>query len=242
MSFLDEAIFPDTLAFGATGGPEYATTLVEMPSGEEQRRSRWTYPRHRYQLSLAPRTVAETAALFAFFHAVAKGRAYGFRFLDPGAGQSTGTLEPIGTGTGSEETYQLIKRYTSLATTFDRVISKPVAGTVRIFVSGIETTSFTVDTATGLVTLTAAGSAPITATFQFHVPVRFVTDTLAIRRIDGGCLWEQIELVEVRDLDATADDVTEVMGLEDLPLLYEAGWDYDLTGALESVYTSLFDY
>jgi uncharacterized protein (TIGR02217 family) len=239
MAFLEMAIFPETIAFGAIGGPEYATSVVSGDGGDEYRQATWTYPRHRYQLSLATRNATDTATLFAFFHAVAKGRANGFRFPDFGAGESLGYLEPIGTGTGSSASYQLIKRYTSGAITMDRPITKPISGSVRVFVAGVETTSFTVDTATGLVTINATNGAAITASFRFHVPVRFTSDRCAIRRIDGGYLWEGIELVEVRDIDASAEEILDSLGLV-LEDLYTSGWEYDPEAGLVEYYTTAY--
>ena len=240
MAFLEMAVFPESLAFGAIGGPEYATSVVAGDGGDEHRQATWTYPRHRYQLSLAVRNAADTIALYAFFHAVAKGRANGFRFLDFGAGESVGYIEPIGTGTGASATYQLIKRYTSGATTMDRLISKPISGSVRVFVAGVETTSFTVDTATGIVTMSATASAAITASFRFHVPVRFAADRCVIRRVNGGYLWEGIELVEVRDIDASAEEILDSLGLSDLEALYIADWDEDFFATLTEYYSSTF--
>jgi uncharacterized protein (TIGR02217 family) len=75
-----------------------------------------------------------------------------------------------------------VKRYGSGLRDYVRTITRPAAGTVRAAVSGIETTAFTVDAATGLVTFTTApaAGAAITAGFAFDVPVRFDTDQLSI--------------------------------------------------------------
>ena len=62
-----------------------------------------------------------------------------------------------------------------------RTIAKPVAGTVRVAVDGVET-AVTTDTTTGLVSFAAApaAGAVLTAGFEFDTPVRFDTDQLAI--------------------------------------------------------------
>ena len=61
----------------------------------------------------------------------------------------------------------------------------PVNGTVEISVAGVpktETTHYTVDYATGMVTFTPgnipAAAQAVTATFEFDVPVRFAEDDL----------------------------------------------------------------
>jgi uncharacterized protein (TIGR02217 family) len=67
---------------------------------------------------------------------------------------------------------------------FTRKISKPVNGTVRIYIDGTEDLSnWTVDITTGLVTFSGAPSSGevITADFDFDVPMRFDTDWLPHR-------------------------------------------------------------
>lgn len=199
MPFIESPCFPETIAYGAAGGPEYSTSLPESPSGFEATKALWAYPRHRYQLGLAVRNDTDTRALFAFFHAVGKGRWQSFRFPDFNAGEAVGLDEPLGTGTGAEEDYELVKRYADGGLTLDRPITKPRAGTVTIKSNGTPTGSFTVDTTTGIVTMTATSGHVLTASFAFDVPVRFAIDRLAMQRVDGGYLWGSIELVETRD-------------------------------------------
>ena len=77
----------------------------------------------------------------------------------------------------------LIKSYASGPSVWTRTINKPVAGTVRVAVAGVEQTSgITIDNTTGLVTFDSppAAGAAITAGFEFDVAVRFDTDQLAI--------------------------------------------------------------
>jgi uncharacterized protein (TIGR02217 family) len=90
----------------------------------------------------------------------------------------------LGTGNGTAKTFALIKRYGTGSLTYDRAITKPVAGTVRVAVAGVElaATAFSVNALTGLVTLTTAPAtgAVITAGYSFHTPVRFDTDRLDV--------------------------------------------------------------
>ena len=63
------------------------------------------------------------------------------------------------------------------------MITKPVAGTVRIALDSAEQTSgWTIDTTTGLVSFDTppASGVAITAGFEFDVPVRFDSDTLDV--------------------------------------------------------------
>ena len=94
-----------------------------------------------------------------------------------------GVDQQIGTGTGSQQTFQLAKRYTSGAQTWVRTITKPVAGTIRVALGMVEQMSgWTVDTTTGVVTFTTApaGGVAVRAGFEFDVPVRFDSDTLDV--------------------------------------------------------------
>jgi uncharacterized protein (TIGR02217 family) len=84
---------------------------------------------------------------------------HGFRYKDWADHKSalpsqaiTATDQQIGTGTGSLQTFQLAKRYTSGAQTWVRTIAKPVAGAVRVALGMVEQMSgWTVDTTTGVV-------------------------------------------------------------------------------------------
>ena len=76
-----------------------------------------------------------------------------------------------------------MKRYASGGQSWTRTIAKPVAGTARIALAGVEQPSgWTVDTTTGVVTFSAApgSGVAITAGFEFDVPVRFDTDALDV--------------------------------------------------------------
>ena len=76
-----------------------------------------------------------------------------------------------------------------------------MAGSVLVAVAGAPTTDFTLDAATGLVTLEAApaAGAAVTAGFEFDVPVRFDTDHLSVNMaaFEAGDI-PTIPLVEVR--------------------------------------------
>jgi uncharacterized protein (TIGR02217 family) len=73
---------------------------------------------------------------------------------------------------------------------------------VRIGVNGVEQTSgWTVDTTTGIVTFSVAptNTHPVTAGFEFEVPVRFDTDFLEVdyANFDAGAIPD-IPIMEVR--------------------------------------------
>lgn len=186
-----EVSFPARLAFGATGGPRRATEVVTLGSGREQRNARWSQSRRRYDAGQGVRTLDDLYELLAFFEE-RKGRLYGFRFRDPfdwKSGPPGSTPAPLdqslGVGDGATAIFELVKRYGPLDT-LPRRIAKPVTGSVRVAVGGVELASgadYSVDAAAGAVSfLPAAVPAPgaaITAGFEFETPVRFDTDEIA---------------------------------------------------------------
>ena len=191
MTSFHEVRFPLRLALGVSGGPERMTDIVNLSNGREARNARWRTSRRSYDAGSGVRSVADLYAVLAFFEA-RSGELYGFRFRDPVDHQSVppgqtiaATDQVIGAGDGVTASFQLIKTYADAGASITRVISKPVAGTVRVAVNGAEQAAsrYTVDLTTGLVTFANAAIPPagaiVQAGFEFDVPVRF-----AISRID----------------------------------------------------------
>ena len=186
-----EIRFPTDIALGSRGGPQRKTDIVTLASGRERRNSRWADSRRRYDAGLGVRTTDALHAVIAFFEE-RRGRLYGFRFRDrvddrsclPSGTPASGDM-PIGTGDGVTRSFQLTKRYGSGFAPYTRAIAKPVAGTVRVAVAGIEQSAgsgFACDATTGLVTfpMPPPSGAAISAGYQFDVPVRFDADELDI--------------------------------------------------------------
>jgi len=184
-----EIRFPTAIAFGSTGGPERKTEIVALGSGFEERNAVWANSRRRYDVGSGVRTLDDLALVTAFFEA-RLGRLYGFRFKDFADFQSctpAGTVTPldqaIGTGDGTATEFQLVKTYVSGPADWVRRIVKPVAGSVRIALAGVELLSaVTIDATTGLVSFTAppAPGVAITAGYAFDAAVRFDTDSLLV--------------------------------------------------------------
>lgn len=198
---IHDVLFPFSVALGARGGPERRTEIVTLGSGREERNTPWAHSRRRWNAAPGIRTLADIAAVTAFFEA-RRGQLYGFRFRDPvdhasGDPVSPGD-QPLGTGDGTRTVFQLIKRYQDAGSAYDRIISRPVVGSVRVAANGVELTAgtdFTVDTETGEIIFPDApetGTA-LTAGFRFDVPVRFDTDFLDIS-------LEAFEAGEIADL------------------------------------------
>lgn len=185
--------FPVPISFGAAGGPVLKNEIVALASGYEKRNARQLRSRRRFDVGTGIRSLEDLSDVIAFFEA-RRGSLYGFRFRDPfdwssaPAGQPVTPLDQvIATGDGATFVFQLAKTYGDPGGSSRRDITRPVAGTVRIAVNGIEAvenTAFGVDASTGLVTFDQlnipAQGASVTAGFEFDIPVRFDTDRLEI--------------------------------------------------------------
>ncbi|HEX4890272.1 MAG TPA: DUF2460 domain-containing protein [Alphaproteobacteria bacterium] len=204
-----EIRFPTGISLGASGGPERRTEIVTVASGYEERNSPWADSRRRYNAGYGVRSLADIHQVIAFFEARG-GRLHGFRFKDfsdfqsgaPGAAINPND-QIIGTGTGSASTFQLYKNYISGSQSYARAICKPVAGSVRVALNGVEQGAglFSVNSAAGMIIFnTPPGSGvSISAGYAFDVPVRFDTDFLEINQaaFNAGQI-PNIPLIEIR--------------------------------------------
>ena len=209
MSF-HEVRFPAALSFGSSGGPERRTEIVTLANGLEERNAPWSQSRRRYDAGVAMRSLDDIEALLAFFEA-RQGQLYGFRWKDWSDYRSclpsltiAHTDQLLARGDGDTRAFQITKTYRSGLQEHRRVISKPVAGTVRVGVNGTEQregVNFEVDTATGLLTLDEAPipGAEVTAGYEFDVPVRFDTDriTTSVAAFRAGDM-PSVPVVELR--------------------------------------------
>ncbi len=216
--FID-TLFPLGLSTGATVSLEFVTLITRVDSGFETRNPRWNTALRSYTLRTA-RSLQDLEILRQFY-VVMRGRQRSFRFKDfqefssANWGESastpdaiTPTDQNIGTGDGTDTTFQLRKQYTVLSNTINRNITLPVSGTVVIAVGGSSIGEggspgdFEVNLLTGVVTIqTAPGDGvAVTAGFEFDVPVRFDTDILAAQFVSTFELEvPQVVLREVRN-------------------------------------------
>lgn len=185
-----EVLFPLDVALRGRGGPVRLTEIVTLASGREHRNSRWADSRRRYDAGFGIRSLDALHAVLSFFEE-RRGRLYGFRYRDrvdhrsgPPSKAITPTDQRIGIGDGTTRVFALAKTYGDGPAPYRRIIAKPVAGSVRIALGGVEVAAAQAacDAATGLVTFAAPPpvGASVTAGFEFDVPVRFDTDELSI--------------------------------------------------------------
>ncbi|MEM7240442.1 MAG: DUF2460 domain-containing protein [Pseudomonadota bacterium] len=202
--------FPGAISFGSSGGVERRTEVIALANGFEERNSPWSQSRRRYDAGLGVRTLDDLDQVLQFFEA-RQGRLHAFRWKDWLDHRSSPPSAEIGAGDqiqaqgdGVTTTFQLRKVYRSGGFSAFRDIKKPVAGTVRTAVDGIERfegPGFTVDSATGAITFASAPGTGtfITAGFEFDVPARFDSDVLEVNlaAFEAGEI-PSVPVVEVR--------------------------------------------
>ena len=207
-----ETRFPTEISRGAQVGPERKTDIVTLGSGFEERNSRWADSRRAYDAGYGIKTLRQLYDVVDFFEE-RRGRLHGFRWKDPLDFKSsaidvqiTDLVQLIGTGDGVQTDFLLTKTYGEVYSPWVREIKKPVAGSVVIAVAGVgqvEGADFSVDFTTGIVSFLPSSipgsGVPITAGFEFDVPVRFERDRLEINlsSFRGGAIPD-IPLVEIR--------------------------------------------
>jgi uncharacterized protein (TIGR02217 family) len=202
--------FPAALSFGSVGGPERRTDVVAISNGYEERNSPWAHSRRRYDAGVGMRSLDDVETMIAFFEA-RFGQLYAFRWKDWSDYRScrpsqeiTAFDQDLGTGDGARTEFQLTKTYKSGTYAYERPINKPVADTVRVAVAQAELQQgidYSVDPATGIITITQAPAdgAQVTAGFEFDVPVRFDTDSIqtSVASFQAGEI-PTVPIVEVR--------------------------------------------
>lgn len=208
MQAFDDVVFPLGIGREASVSPAFSTQIVESPSGHERRSSDWADARLSFDAGPGVRSEADIATLIAFFRA-RRGAARGFRFADPyddrsGApGSVPGPLDQrLGMGDGVRTSFQLMRHYGVGAEAQGRIITRPVAGTIRVAADGIEMSSGWSHAGLGVIAFeeAPADGVLLTAGFRFDVPVRFAEDRIDINRATFAAgEAPSVPLVEIRE-------------------------------------------
>jgi len=201
MTGIIETVMDECVAYGFQAVPSYNTQIVPMDTGHEQRNINWTRAKRKYSASFVNFSLTDFASLLDVFHACS-GSAYGFLFPDRSDYQVTNGSQGTTPGTNSTPV-QLRKIYTFGANTQTRNITRPKASSVLMYQDNGSGTfvlkAGTTDATTGLFTPSTnwtAGRA-LRATFDFYVPVRFVSDELPSSYDGPNAVTVQAELIEV---------------------------------------------
>ncbi|MFY9351020.1 MAG: DUF2460 domain-containing protein [Sphingobium sp.] len=204
----DDVLFPLAIGREASVSPAFSTQIVESVSGHERRSSDWADARLSYDAGPGVRSEADMARLVEFFRA-RRGAARGFRFTDPyddRSGAPGGAPSPIdqrlGTGDGVRASFQLTRHYGEGEEAQARIITRPVAGSIRVAANGVELTSGWSHAGLGVVAFDVAPASGVvlTAGYRFDVPVRFAEDRLEINRATFAAgEAPSVPLVEIRE-------------------------------------------
>ncbi len=204
MDAYEDVRFPVALGREASVEPAFSTAIVTGAGGAEQRNSDWADARLRFDAGPGVRGEEDLHALIAFFRA-RRGAAVAFRFEDPFDHSSNGMTgapgaadQRLGIGDGLRTEFALVKHYGAQ----QRRITRPVAGSVRVSVAGVERVGGWMLAPLGLVRFeeAPADGAEVEAGYRFDVPVRFAEDRLTVSRstFEAGEI-PSVPLIEVRE-------------------------------------------
>ena len=163
---------------GIKGRNRRKNRRISMVSGHKQINIEWTQTLREYEVATVPLRREDWMELEGL-HEVTEGGAYGFLMLDPKDHRvTTGGVADSLTST----TFQLYKYVTEAvsARTKARKITRLQAASFKLYLSGVlQSTGFTLDAQTGIVTIAAAPAEGIISwTGIFYVPVHFQSDDL----------------------------------------------------------------
>ncbi|WP_188064613.1 DUF2460 domain-containing protein [Sphingobium sp. KCTC 72723] len=208
MQAFDDVIFPLGVGREASLSPAFSTQIVESPSGHEQRSSDWADARLSFDAGPGVRSDADIAVLIDFFRA-RRGAARGFRFTDPyddrscAPGDAPGPLDQrLGVGDGVRSRFALMRHYGAGEEAQGRIITRPVAVSIRVAADGVEMTGGWSHEGLGVIAFDDAPGVGVvlTAGFRFDVPVRFAEDRLDINRATFAAgEAPSVPLVEIRE-------------------------------------------
>lgn len=208
----DDVRLPIYIERGAKGGPGFSTTIKDLAGGKEKRNQNWSRSRGRWDIGYAIDDLAGLYPVVAFFYA-RRARARGFRFRD--WSDYHVDRQTIAVADGTKRVFQIIKRYQDDGGSYDRLITRPVRGTVRVWVDGTEQAllpdgwedagddpapfALLSETPTVYAALDPATAAPIVGT---TAPVLFGLDALTITLQDQGGKAGGVAVLSTQDIAA----------------------------------------
>lgn len=204
---------PDDLQYRSVFGFGFATIARETASGHGFYSARRAQVKHRYRPAKELQSTEEIAELKEFVLA-RRGSLHSFRIKDEwdfttnadGRTAPDGSDQNIGTGDGTQTTFQILKVYDEDGPEpYVRTLTLPVAGTVLVKVDGMLTTSFTVG-ALGTIVFTTAPTlaSVISCGCEFDVHVRFGkgVDEFASATASAHDTWSMENMECSEELDA----------------------------------------
>lgn len=190
---------PEEVESGAHGGPAFRTAILSLSSGAEQRNEDWADTRQAWDIGYGVQDKAGYDAVRDFFYA-RRAASHGFLFKDWSDYKVTGGV--LGTGNGTTRTFLLVQvKEAAGPNPYTRRITRPVGGTLHVYLDGVETFAFTTGDGGWIRLNTAPGAGVVvTADFEFDIPVRFVPDEFPLQLdwIEAGQIGS-LPVVEIRD-------------------------------------------
>lgn len=182
---------PPEVEVGMQGGPTFYNVIQEAISGQEQRIRVWAKCRGKWDIGYPILDIDETSGTFRAVLALFRahfGSLYPFPFKDWGDFELTN--EQIGTGDGSDLTFQITKTYDPSqiilgspgSRTYVRDIYLPRSGLIvkvndvtKTIISGSPPSGDYTISSTGLITFSSApaNGHTVKVTGEFDIPVRF---------------------------------------------------------------------
>jgi uncharacterized protein (TIGR02217 family) len=149
-----DIVFPECISYGSTGVPRYETEKAEVLSGDEQRQTRWAYPKHEYSINMENLPANELSEIMNIWHVV-RGDYIGFMFMDPldhtsnntpmglSGTEVSGSDQFVAIAVGGVTDYEIKKEYRINNRIVQRLIKFPKQGTLLIEVDGRPSTQWT---------------------------------------------------------------------------------------------------
>jgi uncharacterized protein (TIGR02217 family) len=230
--------------YGAVGGSQFKTSIIETSDGREQRNAEWWLPLGRWQLGERILLESDIEGLHEVqylkdFHNSRKGSKQGFRYKDWCDFEAINQY--IGTGDGVTTAWQLKKTYYAGSYSTDRPITKPVVGTVNIYVNGVNVGvnpnhDWTINHSSGVISKASPlVSGTITVDFEFDVPVCFDRDDIGWR-LEGYQEEERIyrlESVFVEEIRIALSLPWSISSTSQLNATLDLGIIYDTVESIE---------
>jgi uncharacterized protein (TIGR02217 family) len=199
---VDAVRMPIDVERGVRGGPQFSTTVNRTDGGSLVTNQNWAYPLYKGQVGFGIQSKEDLKNVINFFYA-RRGGLRGFLFRDWSDYEFDNDL--IGTGDGSDTTFQAVRIYDDDVLPFTRIITRPVDDSdMVVSVNGVNVSSATWSvTSGGILTFTSPppnGHAIRIVTGTFNIPCRFASDLLEVEmEIWNAGSIPNIPIEEVRE-------------------------------------------
>lgn len=199
---VDAVRLPIDVERGVRGGPQFSTIVNRTDGGSLVTNQNWSYPLYRGQVGYGIQSKTNLRDVISFFYA-RRGRLRGFLFRDWSDYEFDNDL--IGTGDGSDTTFQAVRVYDDDVLPFTRIITRPVDdANMVVSVNGVDLAASAWSVTTGgIITFTsppANGHAIRIVSGNFDVPCHFAMDTLDVEmEIWNAGSIPNIPIEEVRE-------------------------------------------